>query len=78
MKQRTMALDQAFALQALAGQLARTTHRFSLLAGLLFRRLFVKFAALHFTEGAFALHLFLQRAQRLLDIIVADKNLYQG
>ena len=35
-------------------------------------------AHLHFTEDAFALHLFLQRFQRLIDIVVADENLYQA
>ena len=30
---------------------------------------------LHFAERAFALHLFLQGLQRLVDIIVADENL---
>ncbi len=35
-------------------------------------------AALHFPEGAFALHLLLQRLQRLVDVVIADKNLYQG
>ena len=48
------------------------------LAGALFGRLFVKFPALHFAERSLALHLLLQRAQGLLDIIVADDDLYQG
>ncbi len=34
--------------------------------------------ALHFTEAAFALHLLLQGFERLIDIVVADKNLNQG
>ena len=34
--------------------------------------------ALHFTEAAFTLHLLLQGFERLIDIVVADKNLNQG
>jgi hypothetical protein len=34
-------------------------------------------AALHFTEGALALHLLLERLQRLIDVVIADENLYQ-
>jgi hypothetical protein len=30
---------------------------------------------LHFAERAFALHLFLQRFQRLVDVVVAHENL---
>jgi hypothetical protein len=33
-------------------------------------------AKFHFTEDAFALHLFLERLQRLIDIIVANQNLH--
>ena len=32
----------------------------------------------HFPEQAFALHLLLQRAQSLLDIVIADDDLYYG
>ncbi len=71
-------LEQAFALGSLAGQLARTAHSFGALAGTLFGRLFKVGPAFHFPEKAFALHLFLQRAQGLLDIIVADDDLYDG
>ena len=31
---------------------------------------------LHLTEDAFALHLFLQGAKRLVDVIIPDKNLH--
>ncbi len=31
---------------------------------------------LHFAEQAFALHLFLERTQGLLDIVIADDDLY--
>ena len=42
--------DSAFALNALAGQFAGATYGLSLLAGALFRRLFIVNVALHFTE----------------------------
>ncbi|OFW99858.1 MAG: hypothetical protein A3E78_09390 [Alphaproteobacteria bacterium RIFCSPHIGHO2_12_FULL_63_12] len=71
-------LGPAFALQFLANQLAGAADGFRLLPGLLFRGFFVKLAPLHFAERAFALHLLLERAERLLDIIVADYNLNQG
>ena len=69
--------DQAFALSALAGQLAGATDGFSLLASALFRRLFVVHVPLHLAERAFALHLLLQRLQGLIDVVVADENLNQ-
>jgi hypothetical protein len=34
-------------------------------------------ATLHFAESAFPLHLLLQRLQRLIDVVIADKNLNQ-
>ena len=33
-------------------------------------------AELHLAEDAFALHLLLQGAERLIDIVVPDKNLH--
>jgi len=33
---------------------------------------------LHFAEYALALHLLLEGAERLIDVVVANKNLYQG
>ena len=35
------------------------------------------YVALHFAEGTFTLHLLLQSLEGLIDVIVADKNLYQ-
>jgi hypothetical protein len=67
----------ALALHALADEFAGPADRFGLLAGAFFRRFFVEFPALHFPERAFALHLLLERAQGLLDIIVADNDLNQ-
>lgn len=70
------ALDDALALGALAGELAGTANGFGALPGFLLGRLFVMVPGLHFPEQAFALHLLLQRAQGLLDIIVAYDDLY--
>ena len=69
--------QQAFALGALAGQLAGAAHGFRLLAGALLRGLLVVHVALHLTEAAFALHLLLQGLQGLIDVVVADENLNQ-
>jgi hypothetical protein len=69
--------QQAFALGPLAGQLARAAHGFGLFARPFLRRLFVMVAPLHFPKRAFALHFFLQRFQRLIDVVVANENLNQ-
>src|SRR5262245_9247412 len=66
----------AFALQALAQQLPVTPHSFRLLPRLALRGLLVVPAHLHFAENALALHLFLQRAQGLVDIVVTDEDLH--
>ena len=69
-------LDQTFALGALAGQFAGAANRFSALTGFLLGWLFEVLTGLHFPEQAFALHFLLQRAQGLLDIVIADDDLY--
>ena len=71
-------LHDAFALGALAGQLAGAAHGFGALTGFLLGRLFERLTRLHFPEQAFALHLLLQRAQGLLDVVIADDDLYYG
>lgn len=68
--------QQAFALGALAGKLPCAANGFSLLASLLLRRLFVMRAEFHFPEDAFALHFLLERAEGLIDVIVADDDLH--
>jgi hypothetical protein len=68
--------QQAFALQLLAGELAGPANRLGLLARLLFRRLFVMTAKLHLAENALALHLFLERLESLIDVIIANENLH--
>ena len=67
--------SEAFALHALACQLARTAHRLGLLARLALGRLLVITAEFHFAEDALALHLFLERAQSLIDVVVANEYL---
>jgi hypothetical protein len=68
--------QQTFALQLLAGQLARATHGFGLLASLLLRRLLVMTAELHLAENTLTLHLLLERLESLIDIIIANENLH--
>src|SRR5438128_12017279 len=68
--------QQAFALQLLAGQLARAAHGFGLFTGLLLGGLFVVPAELHLAENPLALHLLLQRLEGLIDIVIADENLH--
>jgi hypothetical protein len=70
------AADQAFALHPLASQLANAANGFCLFAGALLRRLLVVVAHLHFAENAFALHLLLESAERLVNVVVADKYLH--
>ena len=57
---------------------ASAAHSFRLLAGLLFGRLFEMRAGFHFPEETLTLHLFLQCAKGLFDIVVADNDLYDG
>ncbi len=71
-----LARNQTFALSALAGELACATNGLCLLTGLLFGRLLVMPAKLHFPEDAFPLHLLLQGLEGLVDVIVADENLH--
>lgn len=75
---QTRRLDEALTLGALPSKFASAAHSFGLLASLLLRWLFEIGARLHFTEQAFTLHLLLQRAQGLFDIIVANGNLNNG
>lgn len=66
---------QTFTLGALAGQLARTAHGLGFLAGLALRGLLEVVTTLHFAEETFALHLLLERLQRLIDVVIADNDL---
>jgi len=71
-----LAGQKTLALRALARELAGAADRFRLLPRLLFGGLFVVPAQLHLAENAFALHLFLQRLEGLVDIVVTDENLH--
>jgi len=51
---------------------------FSLLASALLRGFLEVIARLHFAEQTFTLHLFLKSAKSLIDIIIADDDLYDG
>src|SRR6476661_1849965 len=68
--------NEAFALSLLAGELTGAANGLGLLAGALLGRLFVVIAELHLAEDAFALHLFLQRSQRLIHIVIANDDLH--
>lgn len=70
--------DEAFALGALAGQLADATNGFGLFTRTLLRRLFIIVAHLHFTENTLALHLLLESAESLINVVVADKYLHEN
>src|SRR5580692_10744986 len=70
--------QQAFTLQLLARQLAGAPDCFGLFAHLALGRLFVRPALLHFTEDAFTLHLLLQDAQGLIDVVVAYQYLHEA
>ena len=63
------------ALGALAQKLAVAANRLSLLAGAALGGLLVVAAHPHLAVQALALHLLLQRAQGLVDIVVANLNL---
>jgi hypothetical protein len=51
-------------------------HRFGLLPRLALGGLLVIAAHLHFPEDSLALHLLLQRAQGLIDVVVTDEHLH--
>jgi hypothetical protein len=68
--------QKAFALHLLARKLAGPADRFRLLPRLLFRWFFIMTAKFHFAENTLALHLFLQRLQGLVDVVVANENLH--
>lgn len=78
MRREAISLHDAFALGALASKFAGTAHGFSALAGFLLGRLFEVLTGLHFPEQAFALHFLFQRAEGLLNVVIADDDLYYG
>src|SRR5260221_14695595 len=70
-------LPDAFALGALALELAGASDRGRAFAGTLLARLLIVAAQLHLAVDAFPLQLLFERAQRLLDIIVANDDLHR-
>jgi len=68
----------AFALGALASQLARPTNGLSLLARPLLGRLFIKIAQLHLAEYTLALKLLFQGPKRLINIVIAYNYLQRS
>lgn len=68
--------DTGFALSTLTGQFTGPADRLGLLARLLFGRLLVIVAQLHFAKNAFALQLLFQRTERLIDIVIANDYLH--
>src|SRR6185295_9983887 len=68
-RQIRLAREQAFALQALALELAVAAHSLGALAGPLFAGLLIGAAQLHLPEDAFTLHLLFQRLERLVDVV---------
>jgi len=70
-------LEQTFLLGPLTCQLARAAHGLSLFTGPAFRRLFKILPHFHFAEDAFTLQFLFQGTKRLIDIIVANTDLYQ-
>jgi hypothetical protein len=68
--------QQAFALQLLAGELARAAYGFRPFAGFLLGGFFIMAAELHLAENTLALHLLLQHLQGLIDIVIANENLH--
>src|SRR6056297_472176 len=70
--------EHAFALSLLPRELPGPADRLGLLTRALFGRLLEMLPKLHFAEHAFALELLFQRAERLVDIVVADTDLHSG
>jgi len=67
--------QEPFPLRFFARDLARPSNRFGFFPRLSLRRLLVGLTLLHLAKQAFALHFFLQDADSLLDVVVADENL---
>jgi ubiquinone biosynthesis protein COQ9 len=69
-------LETAFALKLFPGEFARTPYGFGLLASFLDGGFLEMLLKLHFAEHAFALELFLEGAERLLNVVIADADLH--
>jgi hypothetical protein len=69
-------VSETFAQFTLAQELAVTANRFGFFPGPALRRLFVGAPQLHLPENPFALHFLLQRAKRLVDVVVSYRYLH--
>jgi hypothetical protein len=67
--------DETFTLRLLARQLARAANGLASLPRGSLRRLFVEAPSLHLAENAFPLHLLLENAKRLVDVVVTNEYL---
>lgn len=67
---------EALALQAFPLQLACPAHGLRGFARATLGRLLIMPPQLHLAEDSFPLHLFLERFQRLIDIVVTNENLH--
>src|SRR6266446_6886831 len=70
--------NQSFPHRLLASKLAEAAHRLGLFSCRLLRWLLVEAPPLHFAEHAFPLHLLLQDAKGLIDVVIADEYLHRG
>jgi hypothetical protein len=68
--------EKAFALGFLARQFTSAADCLGFFARFLLGRFLEMLPKLHFTENAFALQLFLQGTERLIDIVVANTYLH--
>lgn len=68
----------AFSIHPLPQKLAVAAHGLGFLPGLALGRLLIGTAQLHFPEDTFALHLLLERFQRLIDVVVSYDYVNDG
>jgi hypothetical protein len=69
------ASNETFTLRLLTGKLTRPADRLSLLPRRHFRWLLVESSSLHLPKDPLALHLFLERSESLVDIVIANEYL---
>ena len=68
--------SETFAFQPLAFHLAGAANGLGGLAGAAFGWFLIMATQLHLAEHALALHLLLERLERLVDVVVTDDNLH--
>ena len=74
---RTALRLEALTFHALAHELAIAANRFSFFAGTFFGWLLKITTQFHFPKHAFSLHLLLESAQRLINVIIADRYMHE-